>query len=73
VGCGRRAPKQRLLRVALVDGALAPDREARLPGRGAYLCPGSPGCWERARARGAFARAFRRPVEVPVQPLNLSD
>jgi predicted RNA-binding protein YlxR (DUF448 family) len=73
VGCGRRGPKQGLLRVALVDGALAPDREARLQGRGAYLCRTSPGCWERALARGAFARAFRQPVEVPAQPLNLSD
>ena len=32
------------------------------PGRGAWLCAGSPACLEQAAGRRAFDRAFRRPV-----------
>jgi predicted RNA-binding protein YlxR (DUF448 family) len=47
------------------------DREARMSGRGAYLCrepdTGKPasGCLERALKRGAIARALRCPVTLP--------
>lgn len=64
MACGRRAPKSGLLRFAVVEGELRPDPEGRLPGRGAYLCP-EQGCWERAVARRAFARALRAPVRIP--------
>jgi predicted RNA-binding protein YlxR (DUF448 family) len=42
------------------DGTLAVGRD--LPGRGAWLCRGSPGCLERAVKRHAFSRAL--PGEV---------
>jgi predicted RNA-binding protein YlxR (DUF448 family) len=70
VGCGLSAPKSELLRIALVDGAQGRrcatlDREARLPGRGAYLHIGEdcsrpdPACLAEAVRRGGIARALR--------------
>ena len=64
VGCGRKAPQSELLRFAAPAGTLFPDPGGRLPGRGAYTCR-SAACFERARARRAFGRTLRRPVEVP--------
>jgi predicted RNA-binding protein YlxR (DUF448 family) len=76
VGCGRRAPKAELLRIALAGPAGAreavPDRHARLPGRGAYLCIDSaaagarpdPSCLQLALRRRALARALRTSVSV---------
>jgi predicted RNA-binding protein YlxR (DUF448 family) len=46
------------------DGAVVPDAEARLPGRGLWLSPRRD-IVERAVAKRAFARAARRPVTVP--------
>jgi predicted RNA-binding protein YlxR (DUF448 family) len=42
---------------------LTADPQARLPGRGAYVCA-TPACFEEARARGGFARTLRRPVRI---------
>jgi predicted RNA-binding protein YlxR (DUF448 family) len=66
------AAQRELVRLTLVDERLVVDRDVRLPGRGAYLCAEA-GCWQAAVARRAFARAFRRPVDVPSEPLHLSD
>lgn len=61
VGCRRRAPQSELARLTLAsDGSLILSRTA--PGRGAWLCRGSPRCLELAVERNALARAFRRPV-----------
>ncbi len=46
------------------DGAIVPDIEARLPGRGWWLTPRRD-IVERAVAKRIFARAARRPVAVP--------
>ena len=46
------------------DGALVPDVEARLPGRGLWLLPRRD-IVGRAVAKRLFARAARRPVTVP--------
>jgi predicted RNA-binding protein YlxR (DUF448 family) len=46
------------------DGAVVPDIEARLPGRGLWLTPRRD-IVERAVAKRVFARAARRPVTVP--------
>ena len=50
-------------------GAVVVDREARLPGRGAWLHPRE-ACLAEARSGGAFERAFRRPVNGPVEKLD---
>jgi predicted RNA-binding protein YlxR (DUF448 family) len=72
VGCGRVAPQPELVRLTAVAGRLAVDPGGpRAAGRGAYLCPRRE-CWDRAVARRGFARALRRPVEVPPEPLNLT-
>jgi len=39
LGCGQQRPKKELVRIVIKDGRLMVDDEARLPGRGAYLCP----------------------------------
>ena len=61
VGCGRRAPQGELVRFAVRDGQLVPDRQA--PGRGVYTCRRLV-CFERASAQRGFARALRQSVRV---------
>jgi uncharacterized protein len=46
------------------EGAIVPDVDARLPGRGLWLLPRRD-IVERAVAKRVFARAARRPVMVP--------
>ncbi len=60
-GCGRRAPKQELVRFAATGGQLV--AAPRGPGRGAYTCRRL-SCFERAAARNAFNRTLRRTVRV---------
>jgi predicted RNA-binding protein YlxR (DUF448 family) len=71
VGCREAAPQSELVRFATVDGRVVPDPAKHLPGRGAWLHP-SPSCLERALARRAFNRAFRRPVQVDPDTVDLS-
>lgn len=58
VGCRERAAKSELLRIAVDEGACAPDPRGTLPGRGAYLHPASV-CLDLAVRRRAFPRAFK--------------
>jgi predicted RNA-binding protein YlxR (DUF448 family) len=82
VGCGRIAPKSELLRIAVAhDREGLPrraivDRDATMPGRGAYLCRAahapSPAtidraCLERARRRRGIARALRAAVTLDTE------
>ena len=60
-GCGRRAPQRELLRFTAQDGVLVAGRHES--GRGAYTCR-SLACFERAVARGTFARILRRQVRI---------
>jgi uncharacterized protein len=62
VGCGRRAPKAELVRLAVEGDRVVVDPVATRPGRGAYVCDAA--CAESARRRKAFPRAFRRAVSV---------
>jgi uncharacterized protein len=76
VGCGRVAPKAELVRIAAergVGGArrrAVQDREARMPGRGAYLCSAgepaevAPACLKLALSRGGIARTLRAAVTL---------
>ncbi len=63
VGCGRKAPQRELVRFAARNGELVHDSTGRVAGRGAYTCRRL-SCFERARARRAFARTLRRSVSV---------
>ena len=61
VGCRRVATQEELIRVVRrADGTLQAGRT--LPGRGAWLCAGSPACLQRAARRGALSRALRASV-----------
>jgi predicted RNA-binding protein YlxR (DUF448 family) len=65
-------PQSELVRLALADGTVVADPGRRLPGRGAYLHRRRE-CWDRAVVGNALPRAFRRPVGLPSDPLDLSD
>jgi len=55
--CGRKRGKDELLRWVLVGGAIRLDLEKRLPGRGAYTCPG-PSCRQRIESSRKIHRRF---------------
>jgi uncharacterized protein len=62
---GEVRERARLLRCVVgPDGAIVPDIEGRLPGRGLWLTPRRD-IVERALRKRLFARAARRPVAVP--------
>ncbi|WP_084285396.1 YlxR family protein [Solirubrobacter soli] len=71
IGCGRVAPRALLVRFANVKGCAVPDPRACLPGRGAWLHPASE-CFEAAAARRAFNRAFRAPVTLSQETVDLT-
>jgi predicted RNA-binding protein YlxR (DUF448 family) len=52
IGCRRARVRQALLRIARTPTGIRCDPDARLPGRGAYLCP-DPDCIATARRRDA--------------------
>lgn len=58
-------PKDRLIRFVIApDGAVVPDLDGRLPGRGLWL-QARRDAVETACAKGSFAKAARAPVTVP--------
>jgi predicted RNA-binding protein YlxR (DUF448 family) len=62
---GERAPKAGLIRFVVgPDGAVVPDVEGRLPGRGLYVSADRAAI-DRAARKGLFARAAKAPVTVP--------
>jgi uncharacterized protein len=71
VGCGARAPQSELRRFATVEGRVVPDRDARMPGRGAWLHE-SRDCFEAAVARRGFHRAFKAPVTIPEDTVDFT-
>ena len=69
VGCRSRDAKPALLRVVVVDGALAVDPAGRLPGRGASVHPDL-ACVDLADRRRAFPRALKVPGPLDVAPVR---
>jgi predicted RNA-binding protein YlxR (DUF448 family) len=68
---GQRAEAETLLRFAVVqtgtgtgDSVVVPDPAHRLPGRGLWLAP-APDAVATAAAKGMFARAAKRKLQVP--------
>ena len=61
IGCGRKAPKDELLRFVAQNGEVIADPTA--PGRAAYTCQRL-SCFERAVTKNAFSRTLRRRVRV---------
>ena len=62
VGCGEMKDKSALIRVALdKTGAINIDPTSRMPGRAAYVCPGTE-CLEKAQKTKGLERSFKRPV-----------
>jgi predicted RNA-binding protein YlxR (DUF448 family) len=71
VGCRAVGNQSALRRFANVDGEVVPDPERRLPGRGAWLHPDLE-CFDRARARRGFNRAFKAPVTIPQKTVDFT-
>jgi predicted RNA-binding protein YlxR (DUF448 family) len=69
VGCRRRAARTELLRAVVVEDHVVPDRQGRLPGRGASLHL-DPGCLDLAERRRVFPRAFRLPGPLDTTALR---
>lgn len=61
---GQRAEAETLLRFAVVEDSVVPDPAHRLPGRGLWLAP-APDAVATAVAKGMFARAAKRKLQVP--------
>jgi uncharacterized protein len=59
-----------LVRLAVVQDAVVVDRAGRLPGRGAYVHPRA-ACVSAALDQQALPRAFRRPVSLPDEFVDL--
>ncbi len=58
VVCRRRRPKHELLRILRTPEGFILDFSGKQPGRGAYVCPDDPACWEEKKLRRfAGARA----------------
>ena len=68
IGCGRKGPKDELVRFVAADGAVVAD--ARAAGRAAYTCRRL-SCFERAAAHNAFSRKLRARVRVDQQLASL--
>ena len=60
IGCRRTDAKSALVRLVAQGGVAIVDREARLPGRGAYVHP-TRECLQ--AAQGALPRALRQPIK----------
>ena len=62
---GESQPKGGLIRFGLgPEGQVVPDILARLPGRGIYVSADRAAI-EKAATKGLFARAAKKPVQVP--------
>jgi predicted RNA-binding protein YlxR (DUF448 family) len=76
---GQRAEAETLLRFAIVKAVgavgedVVPDPAHRLPGRGLWLAP-APGAVATVMAKGLFARAAKRKLQVPADlPVRSQD
>ncbi|MBW3658296.1 MAG: YlxR family protein [Actinobacteria bacterium] len=66
VGCRTTRDKDELLRLAATPDGVRADPAARLPGRGAYVCP-TTACIETAAHRNAVRRALHGTSEDEVR------
>ena len=67
-GCGRKAPKDELLRFVARNGVLTLGPMD--PGRGAYTCRRL-ACFERAASKNAFNRTLRQTIRVDPELVRL--
>jgi len=58
IGCGRERAKAELIRLVAYEGRVIVDYHAKLPGRGAYVCPQRE-CIARAMKKHRLERAFK--------------
>ncbi len=56
IACRSRESSKGLLHLVVIEGRVTPDLDRTLDGRGAWL---HPNCFELAKQRGSFNRAFK--------------
>ena len=62
LGCREMKPKRELIRVVRSpEGQVSLDSKGKMPGRGAYVCPGDD-CLKRAIKSKALSRALGLPI-----------
>ena len=62
LACREMKPKRELIRVVRSpEGVISLDSKGKMPGRGAYVCPGEE-CLKRAVKSKALSRAFGVPI-----------
>ena len=62
LGCREMKPKRELIRVVRSpEGEVSLDSKGKMPGRGAYVCPGAD-CLKRAIKSKALSRALGLPI-----------
>ncbi|MBQ5431220.1 MAG: YlxR family protein [Lachnospiraceae bacterium] len=71
VGCGEMKPKKELIRIVRTkEGQFHLDRDGRMNGRGAYLCPDR-ACLAKAEKSRGLERSFRGRISSEIyQQLN---
>jgi len=67
IACRSRESSKELLHLVLVAGQVTPDPEQRLGGRGAWL---HPNCFEVAKLRSSFKRAFKSGGNLQTEELE---
>ena len=60
IACRKRESWEDLLHLVLIENRVTPDPDHKLPGRGAWLHRNSFDCFEMAKVRRSFLRAFAR-------------
>lgn len=73
VACRARRPKAELLRIVLGQDGPQIDPTGRKPGRGAYVCPDKPECWNEKKLRrfaGAKAPELAQALQVLLAHLS---
>jgi uncharacterized protein len=67
LGCGQQRPQKELVRIVVFDGILMVDAGGRLPGRGAYLCPGRECVSRLLKKRGRLSYSLRASLPHDVE------
>ena len=71
--CREKKPKTELLKIVKsADGAIAPDKSGKMPGRGAYICT-SGGCAARLEKTKALERAFKCAVHKDIKEIIMKE
>jgi len=67
IACRSRESSKEFLHLVVIEGRVTPDPDRTLGGRGAWL---HPNCFELAKQRRSFQRAFKSSEDLSTQELE---